>query len=88
VRKWYFVGVDGPDIAWAENPESGFKFDSEKAAKMDCQLLNSGHHFITPYRGGSRLLIRNFRVEEVPPNFIICFDVEPESGSSWSDIGD
>ena len=81
MHKWYFCGSDGPNITWEKDRERAFKFSSKSDAERDTNLLNSGRHVITPSDGGARLQFHNFRVEEVSQNsFVICFDVEPESG--------
>jgi hypothetical protein len=83
MHKSYFCSVDGPNITWEKDREKAFKFPSKEAAEQDSNLLNSGRHLITPCDGGARLQFHNFRVEEVGPNnFVICFDVEPESSMS------
>jgi hypothetical protein len=78
--KWYFYGVDAPQIAWNGNRDKAFKYSSRESAQQESDLLNRGHHLIRPSDGGARLLFHNFRVEETSDNtFVICFDAEPQS---------
>jgi hypothetical protein len=79
--KWYFYGVDAPNIVWQMEREKAFKFPSREIAKQESDLLNRGHHLITPSEGGGKLRFHNFRVEDGGDNtFVICFDAEPEFG--------
>ena len=80
MHKWYFCGVDGRNIAWAQDRDKAFRFASKEKAEQESALLNSGHHLITPSDGGPRVLFHNFRAAKEGHDFIVCFDAETATG--------